>query len=120
MSMHYIPRTQERRRAQRFRVRLPVELKGEIAMTRDLSACGVFFVTARSFVPGECLRFTLVLEHIAPGCQVRLQCQGRVVRVEPGSGGAGVAADITGYRLDSQICACRGGKGNMGDGGARA
>jgi hypothetical protein len=52
-------------------------------MTHDLSTCGVFFETAQTFVPGQCLRFTLVLEHVDPRRQVRLPCQGRVVRVEP-------------------------------------
>jgi PilZ domain len=93
----------DRRRAQRFRVTLPVELKGGTAMTRDLSACGVFFETAQTFVTGQPLRLTLVLEHVDPGRQVRLQCQGRVVRVEPCSIGFGVAVDITAYRFDSQI-----------------
>ena len=101
--MHFIPGIPDRRRVQRFRVTLPVELKGGTAMTRDLSACGVFFETAQTFVPGQSLRFTLVLAHVDPGRQVRLQCQGRVVRVEPYSIGLGVAVDITAYRLDSQI-----------------
>lgn len=76
--MHCTPSLPDRRRAQRFGVALPVELKSGMAMTRDFSACGVFLETSQIFVPGEWLRFTLVLEHIAPGHQVHLQCQGRV------------------------------------------
>jgi hypothetical protein len=83
MPMYYAPRMQERRRAQRFRVRL-------------------------------------VLERIAPGCQVRLQGQGRVVRVEPCRGGAEVAMDIMAYRLDSHVCTCRGCRGTRGGAQARA
>src|ERR671924_2052830 len=104
MPMHFTLGVPDKRRAQRFRMTLPVELKGGTAMTRDLSTCGVFFETAQTFVPGQSLQLTLVLEHVDPGCQVRLQCQGRVVRVEPCSIGLGVAVDITAYRLDSQIC----------------
>jgi hypothetical protein len=106
--MHGTSGNEDRRRAQRFRVALPVELKGGMAITRDLSACGVFFETLLTFVPGEYLQLTLVLEHIALGHQVRLQCQGRVVRVEPCSIGLGVAVDITAYRLDSRVCDARG------------
>jgi hypothetical protein len=35
-------------------------------MTRDLSACGVFFETTLIFILGECLRLTLVLEYVDP------------------------------------------------------
>jgi hypothetical protein len=100
--MHSTWSRQDRRRAQRFRVALPVELPDGTAVTRDISTCGVFFKTTRVFVPGECIRFALILEHVAPGPPLRLQCRGRVVRVEPYSDGLGVAVAITAYRLDSQ------------------
>jgi len=100
--MHNAADRQERRRAQRFRMALPVELTDATAVTRDLSACGVFFETSRDFVVGECIQFTLILEHVDPGHRVRLRCRGQVVRVEPGSAArVGVAVAITGYRLDA-------------------
>jgi PilZ domain len=99
IAMHCTPGIADRRRAQRFRVTLPVELKGGMALTRDLSACGVFFETTLTVVPGQCLRLILVLEHIEPGRQVRLQCQGLVVRTEPCDNGLRVAVDIRAYRM---------------------
>ena len=98
--MHSTWGSRDKRRAQRFRVTLPVGLHGGMAMTRDLSACGVFFETTLTFVLGECLRLTLILEHVDPGRRLRLQCRGRVVRIEPCGVGVGVAMDIMAYRLD--------------------
>jgi hypothetical protein len=91
--------TLDRRKAQRFRVTLPVELEGGSGITRDISVCGVFFETDRTFAPGELIQFTLVLEHMAPGQPVRLQCQGEIVRVERREGNVGVAVAIGAYRL---------------------
>ena len=42
-------------------------------MTPDLSACGVLFETTLTFVLGECLRLTLVLERVDPRHWLRLQ-----------------------------------------------
>jgi hypothetical protein len=111
--MHSIQGLPERRRAQRFRVTLLVELTEGTAVTRDLSASGVFFEATGTFVVGECIQFALVLEHVDPGHTVRLQCCGRVVRVEPYSNSVGVAVGITGYRLDSRTGRggeCQGGR----------
>ena len=102
MPMHSAADRPDRRRAQRFRVALPVELTDGTAVTRDVSACGAFFETSRAFVVGECIQFTLILEHVDPGHQVHLRCRGQVVRVESGSTAVmGVAVAITGYRLDA-------------------
>jgi hypothetical protein len=99
--MHSIQSSLERRRAQRFQVVLLVELTEGTAVTRDLSASGAFFETTRTFAVGECLCFSIVLEHVAPGHTVRLRCCGRVVRIEPYSHSIGVAVGITGYRLEA-------------------
>ena len=99
--MHSIQGLPERRRAQRFRVALLVELTEGTAVTRDLSASGVFFEATRTFVVGECIQFTLVLEHVDPGHAVHLHCCGRVVRIEPRSTGVGVAVTNIAYRIDS-------------------
>lgn len=69
-------------------------------MTRDLSACGVFLETTLTFVLGEYLRLTLVLEHVDSGHRMRMQCQGLVIRLEPCGIGVGIAMDIMAYRLD--------------------
>ena len=64
----------DRRKGRRFQVALPVELPEGTGITRDLSACGVFFVTDHAFAPREVIQFTLVLEYIDPGWPVRLRC----------------------------------------------
>ena len=84
-------------------------------MTRDFSAWGVFADTTQLFVHGEWLRFTLVLEHIAPGHQMHLQCQGKVVCVKLCSIGLGVAVEITAYQLDARVCNGRGYRRKRGD-----
>jgi hypothetical protein len=98
----------DRRKAPRFRVALPVELLEGTGITRDLSACGVFFETDRVFALGEVIQFALVMEYIKPGLPVRLQCRGQVVRLERQGNAMGVAVAITAYRLDAQS---RGGMG---------
>jgi hypothetical protein len=106
--MHNIRGSLERRRAQRFRVALLVELTEGTAVTRDLSASGVFFEAIRTFVVGECIQFTLVLEHVDPERAVHLHCCGRVVRIEPRSTGVGVAVTNIGYRIDPGTDKARG------------
>jgi hypothetical protein len=91
----------DRRQARRFPVVLPVELEAGEGLTRDATLSGVYFETDQSFSPGEPIRLILVLEHVYPGRPVRLQCQGRVVRVERRDGKTGVAVDITSCEFDS-------------------
>jgi hypothetical protein len=92
----------DRRKAPRFQVALPVELMEGTGVTRDLSAGGVFFETDRVFGLGEVSQFALVLEYIDPRQPVRLQCRGRVVRLERRGNTMGVAVAIAAYRLDAQ------------------
>ncbi len=91
----------ERRRAARFPIAIPVELEGGTGVTRDVSLSGVFFETNQFFALGELIRLTLVLERASPGQPVRLQCDGRVVRVERRQAELrlGVAVAIESYRF---------------------
>ena len=81
---------------------LPVELQGGLDITRHLSPVGVFFETDQVLSLGELTQFALVLEYIDPEQSVRLQCRGRVVRLERQGHIMGVAVAITAYRLDAQ------------------
>jgi PilZ domain len=83
-------------------VTLPVELQGGLDITRHLSPVGVFFETDQVLSLGEVTQFALVLEYIDPGQPVRLQCRGRVVRLERRGNTMGVAVAIAAYRLDAQ------------------
>ena len=91
----------ERRQAVRFPIAIPVELDEGTGITRDVSLSGVFFETDQFFLMGAPIRLTLVLERASPGQPVRLQCEGRVVRVERRQPELrlGVAVAIESYRF---------------------
>lgn len=83
----------ERRRAQRRRVRLPVEVGYDRGWTLDVSPSGVYFETTRNLTPGTPIRFTVLWEDPSSRPR-RLECEGRVVRVDRRSGTLGVAVAI--------------------------
>jgi hypothetical protein len=91
----------DRRQAARFRIAIPVELEGGMGTTRDVSLSGVFFETEQSFAPGEQISLALVLERVSLGRPVRLQCDGRVVRVTPVDRRIGVAVAFSSYKFGS-------------------
>jgi hypothetical protein len=89
----------ERRRAARFRIAIPVELQEGTGTTRDVSLSGIFFETDQFFAPGEQVNLVLVLERSSPGRPIRLQCEGRVVRVIQSDTRIGVAVAIASFRF---------------------
>lgn len=103
--------TDERRRAQRFPLPLPLEVKwqensGEVqqaATIHDISASGVYFFFDRGLPPDSKVEFYVRLEvEGAPGGSVLLHCLGSVVRVEPAPedpNRVGVGARIDRYRF---------------------
>jgi hypothetical protein len=96
----------ERRAARRYSVALSVEMADGSAVTRDISASGVFFEANRSFNPGSPgapLSFALVLDHADPAAPLRLECEGTIVRIEPQGPGTGVAATLTDFRMDLEM-----------------
>ena len=107
-SLHYMmmtpgtgPDRSDRRRAARFRIAIPVELEGGTGTTRDVSLSGVYFETDQSFAPGEQISLALVLERVSPGRPVRLECDGRIVRVTPVDRRIGVAVAFSSYKFGS-------------------
>ena len=95
-------RVPDRRRAVRFPITVPVELDGGGGVTRDVSLSGVFFETEQWFAPGEPIRLTLVLERASPGYTIRVQCEGRVVRVVDSDTKTDVAVQITSHAFATQ------------------
>ncbi len=81
----------ERRRAERFYAKVPVELKQGRAFTRDFSTDGVYFVTDQPFSVGEQIAFVLKLDHRNPLGPIQLHCEGEVVRLESENHGVAVA-----------------------------
>jgi len=82
---------EERRKGERFKLALPVQLNDGIGTTYDISTSGIFFETETAHSIGDTIRLSLSFEHET------LQCEARVVRVEPRNGQFRVAVELTSY-----------------------
>jgi len=90
---------QEKRAARRFALRIPVAVNrdgngsaSEAAQIRDVSARGICFYVDSAVAQGSPIGFTLTLPpEITLTESIRVQCKGRVVRVENGSGDGRIA-----------------------------
>jgi hypothetical protein len=65
----------DRRRAPRLPVTVPIELRNGTGITRDVSGLGLYFVAPFPFETGEEIAFLLRI----PG-SIHVRCHGRVVR----------------------------------------
>jgi hypothetical protein len=83
---------EDKRRHQRIHIALPVFLANGTGVTRDVSATGMFFWTARACAPGEFIGFEVELRR--PVGKMRLKCRGDVIRTESGDFSVGVAVKI--------------------------
>jgi hypothetical protein len=99
---------QEKRGARRFALRVPVTVnrdhtpQNEPAQIRDVSARGICFYLESAIEQGSNSGFTLTLPpEITLTESIRVQCKGRVVRVEENGndGKVGVAAVIEEYEF---------------------
>jgi len=97
---------QEKRAARRFPLRVPVTVDHENAthpaQIRDVSARGICFYMDSAVTQGSPIGFTLTLPpEITLTESIRVQCKGRVVRVEDGieEGKLTVAAVIEEYEF---------------------
>lgn len=100
---------QERRAARRFALRIPVSVArngnttfSEAAQIRDVSARGICLYLDAPIEQGSPLGFTLTLPpEITLTESIRVQCKGRVVRIEDvgTSGKMAVAAVIEEYEF---------------------
>ena len=86
---------QNQRHEERFLLEVPVMLEGGVALSRDISSSGIYFVTDQPLAPGGSVRFSVKLNYVRPGKPVRLDCQGQVLRVEAAGAKLGVAASIS-------------------------
>lgn len=101
--------TQEKRTARRFALRIPVSVAreedpkySEAAQIRDVSARGICFYLDSPMKQGAPIGFTLTLPpEITLTESIRVQCKGRVVRIEDGNGAGkmAVAAVIEEYEF---------------------
>ena len=100
---------QEKRAARRFPLRIPVTVnhpesskQAEAAQLRDVSARGISFFVESEVTQGSPIGFTMTLPpEITLTESIRVQCKGRVVRVENGQpqGKLAVAAVIEEYEF---------------------
>ncbi len=97
----------EKRAARRFALRIPVTVdhngsKAQAAEIRDVSARGICFYLGSEVAQGSPIGFTMTLPpEITLTESIRVQCKGRVVRVEDGGqeGKMAVAAVIEEYEF---------------------
>lgn len=82
---------EERRRGERFKLPLPVQLNNGIGTTCDIRTSGIFFETDRAYAIGETIQLTLQFEHET------LECEARVVQVEARNDQFGVAVELMSY-----------------------
>lgn len=88
----------ERRRARRYAVALPIELGTTSTLTLNVSTGGVLFEAppGDTLERGSTLRFVLAVGTVA----IRLRCHGRVVRVERSGARCCVASTIDHWEID--------------------
>jgi hypothetical protein len=90
---------QEKRAARRFALKIPVAVAreedstfSEPAQIRDVSARGICFYLDAPIAQGSPIGFTLTLPpEITLTESIRVQCKGRVVRIENGAAGGNLA-----------------------------
>jgi PilZ domain len=100
--------TSDRRKARRFTMTLPLQVRiasngatEEIAaQTRDVSFRGVYFLTDAAFEEGSPVELVLTLpQKITLAGDVRIRCFANILRVEPREDLRGVAARIDRYEF---------------------
>ena len=84
----------ERRRAKRYKLALPVQLKRGTGVTRDISTSGVFFETKTAQSTGATINLAVDFTDAS------VQCEGRVVRVQKLDSKFGIAVELTSYAFD--------------------
>ncbi len=99
--------TDERRKAERFPMKLPIRFGAGSGTTRDISGVGVYFETDYPFEAGQEIDFALVVPDSA-----NVRCRGTIVRVDPLREHFGVATTIDTYTLDDTTRAI-GGKAHI-------
>lgn len=88
----------EKRTSQRIQVEVPVYIGQRKAVTRDVSWAGIYFLADQPYEEGGDLTFALDLTYALPGKPIKLDCRGKVVRVERQGDRFGIAARINNFQ----------------------
>lgn len=75
-----ICQVEKQKRSARKVVQLPISMKGESGVTRDISVSGMFIVQDRQQEIGSRIEFTIDLD--TPMGKIQLCCEGEVTRTE--------------------------------------
>jgi len=103
-----MPDGADRREARRFNMSLPMRVLSRdsqalefTAQTRDVSYRGLYFLAEMQFKIGSAIDFVITLpEQVTRSGDVKIHCQGQIVRVEPTHNGTmGIAAKIDRYEF---------------------
>lgn len=90
----------EHRTEPREAVNLPLKLgDGVSAVTRDISATGLFFETSSKQRVGNLIDFEIDFD--TPGGPMKLKAQGQIVRIESHGGRTGVGVKLLSSRLEA-------------------
>ena len=101
-------RQPDKRSIRRFPLDLPLSVKypsaeAEVCQTRDVSSHGVFFYAGTDLLQGSAIEFVMTLPMEITGANpLRVQCRGRVVRVDASGKRRGVAVKIEKYDFVSE------------------
>jgi hypothetical protein len=97
---------EDRRKMPRFQMQLPLEIDqgdhGQVmAVTRDVSAGGVYFYLDSDTAAGSSVEFVMTFPpEITLVKSLRVRCTGRVIRIDkPIPQGVGIAAEIQRYEF---------------------
>jgi hypothetical protein len=93
-AIHSMPGRQE----ERFDTTLAVRLERGSAVTRNVSANGIYFTTDVAIEAGATVSFALDFQSF-PGGPLQVNCIARVVRIEEQDGKKGVAAAIQSFEF---------------------
>jgi hypothetical protein len=80
---------QEKRREERVRTSLPVNVGITMGVTRDVSATGMYFETDASYAVGSTVSVALDME--TPQGKMLFKCRGEILRIERQGKKVGVA-----------------------------
>jgi len=82
----------------REQITLPLQLiGGGNGVTRDISACGLYFETDSELQVGSLIDFEIELD--TPGGPMKFKAQGQIVRIEPQGGRTGAGVKLLASRL---------------------
>ena len=92
--MSFVPGRQE----ERFDTALALRLERGDAVTRNVSANGIYFVTDLALEAGATVNFALDFQNF-PGGPIQVNCTARIVRIEEHGGKKGVGAAIHSFEF---------------------